>query len=71
VRWQKGDNAFRITVDAPEGTSGTVAIPTLGKAQAIYLDGNPTPVWTADSDDIPDHVNFTGITGAHTWAWSN
>ena len=39
VRWENGDNAFRMTVEAPEGTAGTVAVPTLGQTRAIYMDG--------------------------------
>jgi hypothetical protein len=76
-RWELGDNAFRLTVEAPDGTSGTVSVPTLGAARVIYRDG--VMVWngtaavngavaTATADG---YVAFSGITGSHTWAWSS
>lgn len=75
-RWELGDNAFRLTVEAPNGTTGTVAVPTLGSARVIYRDG--VMVWngtaavngavaTATADG---YIAFSGITGSHTWAWS-
>ena len=75
-RWQLGQDVFRITVEAPDGTSGTVAVPTLGAPRVIYRDGGE--VWngtaavtgaiaTATADV---YVEFAGVTGSHTWAWS-
>ena len=75
-RWQLGQDVFRITVEAPDGTSGTVAVPTLGAPRVIYRDG--VEVWnstaavngaiaTATADG---YVEFAGVTGSHTWAWS-
>ena len=75
-RWELGDDVFRLTVEAPAGTSGTVAVPTLGATRSIYRDG--VLVWngtaavngataTATADG---YVAFTGVTGSHTWAWS-
>jgi hypothetical protein len=74
-RWQLGDNAFRLTVDAPTGTSGDVAVPTLGQTRVIYMDG--VEVWDGSSAlnganaSLQDgYVTFAGITSSHTWAWS-
>ena len=75
-RWELGDNVFRLTVEAPNATTGTVAVPTLGSTRVIYRDG--VMVWngtaavngavaTATADG---YVAFSGITGSHTWAWS-
>ena len=76
-RWELGDNIFRLTVEAPNGTTGTVAVPTLGSTRVIYRDG--VMVWdgtvavngavaTATADG---YIAFSGITGSHTWAWSS
>jgi hypothetical protein len=74
-RWQLGDDAFRLTVDAPTGTSGDVAVPTLGETRVIYMDG--VEVWNgssalngASATEQDGYVTFAGITGSHTWAWS-
>jgi len=75
ARWELGDNVFRLTVVGPDGTSGTVAVPTLGSARVIFRDGiqvwdgtaavnGATAAATADG-----YVEFTGVTGSHTWAW--
>ena len=64
-----------FTVEVPEGTNGSVAVPTLGAPRVIYRDG--VQVWngsaavngavaTATADG---YVEFTGVTGSHTWAW--
>lgn len=74
-RWQVGDNVFRMTVEAPGGTSGTVAVPTLGSARVIFQDG--IEVWNgteavngATASATGDgYVVFSGVTGSHTWAW--
>jgi hypothetical protein len=74
-RWELGDGVFRFTVEVPEGTNGSVAVPTLGAPRVIYRDG--VQVWngsaavngavaTATADG---YVEFTGVTGSHTWAW--
>lgn len=75
-RWELGPDAFRLTVDAPDETSGSVAVPTLNESRAIYMDG--TKVWdgtqavngaTATQPD-DGFVVFTDVIGSHTWAWS-
>ena len=74
-RWQVGDNVFRMTIEAPGGTSGTVQVPTLGSTRVIYQDG--VEVWNgtaavngANAVATGDgYVAFSGVTGSHTWAW--
>jgi alpha-L-rhamnosidase len=75
-RWRRGDRdtSFTLTMAAPEGTSGTVVIPLLGRAQAIAMDGRV--VWPIDGrvSDVTaverdGAVHFSGITGSHTFAW--
>jgi hypothetical protein len=70
-----GDNVFRLTVVGPDGTSGTVAVPTLGSTRVIYRDG--IQVWDGSaavngataSATADGYVEFSGVTGSHTWAW--
>ena len=76
-RWELGDEAFRLTVEAPTGTSGIVAVPTLGSQRVIYRDGvevwnGTAPVNGADASATADgYVAFRGVSGSHTWAWSS
>ena len=75
ARWELGDNVFRLTVVGPDGTSGTVAVPTLGSTRVIYRDG--IQVWDGSaavngataSATADGYVEFSGVTGSHTWAW--
>ena len=74
-RWELGDNVFRLTVEAPEGTSGTVAVPILGSSRVIYRDGievwdGTAPVNGAIASATVGYVEFRDVTGSHTWAWS-
>ena len=75
-RWRRGDRdtSFTLTMAAPEGTSGTVAIPLRGRARAIAMDGRI--VWPSVGDasgvmaeERDGAVYFSGITGSHTFAW--
>ena len=74
-RWELGDDVFRLTVEAPEGTTGTVAVPTLGAARVIYRDG--VLVWDGSAAvngavavaTTDGYVEFAGVEGSHTWAW--
>ncbi|MCE9516273.1 MAG: hypothetical protein K8R24_10150 [Mycobacterium sp.] len=76
-RWELGDNVFRLTVEAPNGTTGTVAVPTLGATRVIYRDG--VMVWDGTAavngavatSTADGYIAFSGITGSHTWAWSS
>ena len=66
VRWDLSDTAFRMTVEAPNGAAGTVAIPKLGAPRIIYRNGSQAT--SAYEDD--SYAYFTGVTGSNTWAWS-
>ncbi|WP_157592504.1 alpha-L-rhamnosidase C-terminal domain-containing protein [Solirubrobacter soli] len=72
-RWARGNGSFTLTVDAPQGTSGTVRVPLFGRSRTIAMDG--TVVW---QDGAPQGVSaverdgaveFSGIAGAHTFAF--
>jgi hypothetical protein len=75
-RWVRGegDRSFALTVEAPAGTSGTVRFPLLGRSRTIAMDG--TVVW---QDGAPQGgvsavqrdgaVEFSGVSGAHTFAF--
>jgi alpha-L-rhamnosidase len=75
-RWRRGDGdaSFTLTMAAPDGTSGTVSIPLLGRSRTIAMDG--AVVW---QDGAPaggvaavakdGAVEFSGVTGVHTFAW--
>ena len=75
-RWARGahDSSFRLTVSAPPGTSGTVAVPVLGAARIVYEDGHL--VWNGSRGRDGSHaslhdgyVDFSGVQGTHNWAW--
>jgi hypothetical protein len=76
VRWRRdADAAFTITVEAPAGTTGRVAIPLLGEPRAIAMDGDTVwrdgePVGRAQARQDGDTVVFDGLTGVHTLAWA-
>ncbi|MFJ5269855.1 alpha-L-rhamnosidase C-terminal domain-containing protein [Streptomyces sp. NPDC088358] len=60
VHWtaRTGEDRFTLTVDAPKGTSGTIAIPVSGRAQSVAVNGKV--VWR--------HGAFTAapeVTGGH------
>ena len=75
-RWRRGDgnSSFTLTMAAPDGTSGAVVVPLLGRSRTIAIDGRV--VW---QDGVPaagvtaverdGAVEFSGITGSHTFAW--
>jgi hypothetical protein len=75
-RWRRGhgSSSFTLTMAAPAGTSGTVAVPELGRSRTITMDcrvvwrnGAPAPGVTAEKRD--GAVQFGGVTGTHTFAW--
>jgi Bacterial alpha-L-rhamnosidase 6 hairpin glycosidase domain/Bacterial alpha-L-rhamnosidase C-terminal domain len=75
-RWEvgAGNSSLRLTVAAPGGTSGTVAVPLLGSSRPIAEDGRVVwdgsgPVGGIQAYSDGSYVYFTGITGTHTWAW--
>lgn len=78
VRWQREerDSSFRLTVEAPPDTTGTVEVPLLGRDRDIAMNGRV--VWqdgrAADAGvkakRVGDRVVFTGVSGASTFAWA-
>jgi hypothetical protein len=77
-RWRRGEGnrSFTLTMSAPAGTSGTVAIPLLGRSRPIAMDGRM--VWPKNGRasgltavERDGAVHFSGITGTHTFAWGN
>ena len=75
-RWAlgPGSSSLRLTLAAPTGTSGTVAVPLQGARRVIAEDGvvvwdGSAPVGASAASDARS-VRFTGVTGTHTFAWS-
>jgi alpha-L-rhamnosidase len=75
-RWQvgAGSSSFKLTVTAPAGTSGTVAVPLLGASRVIAEDGRvvwngSAPVGGAQASTDGTYVFVASVTGTHTWAW--
>lgn len=75
VRWQRTDGGgFQLTVSAPEGTQGEVAVPLLGEQREIAMDGqvvwaDGTAAGGATAEQIDDAVVFRGLAGEHAFAW--
>ncbi|MEU8873767.1 alpha-L-rhamnosidase C-terminal domain-containing protein [Streptomyces javensis] len=79
VRWRRGagDDSFVLTVRAPEGTTGRVAVPLLHKDRTIAVDGrvawrNDRPAGDAGrgAHRVGDTVVFEGVRGTATFAWA-
>jgi alpha-L-rhamnosidase len=78
VRWERDTKrpSFRITVKAPGGASGTVAVPVFGARRTIGRDGRV--VWRrghavggAKAHRAGDYVRFIEPQrGVHTYAWA-
>ena len=75
-RWQAGSNAssFELTMSAPAGTAGTVAVPELGASCVIAEDGQivwagDAPVGSVSATETNGSVVFANVSGAHTFAW--
>jgi alpha-L-rhamnosidase len=75
-RWRHGDSdaPFTLTMSAPSGTSGTVAVPLLGHSRTIAMDGqivwqDGAPAAGVTAAERDGAVDFSGITGSHTFAW--
>lgn len=56
VDWSqdKAAGKFAMHVDAPDGTSGTIAVPTFGQPASIKINGKPVPT---NSDQSGDYVD--------------
>jgi hypothetical protein len=75
-RWHAGSNAssFKLTMSAPAGTTGTVAVPELGSSRLIAEDGQivwagGAPVGGVSASEVNGAVVFSNVSGAHTFAW--
>jgi alpha-L-rhamnosidase len=76
-RWARGagNRSFKLTVAAPGGTVGTVAVPELGGSRTVAEDGRV--VWRAGhavvggfaASEQAGTVRFAGVSGTHTFAW--
>ena len=70
-RWRRGRGSFKLTVMGPRGTSGVVAVPLLGHARKITLDGRV--VWPrgrrarAHARRRGHVVSFKKVAGEHTF----
>ncbi len=79
VRWERDTvrrHSFRITVKAPHGATGTVAVPLLGAKRTIGRDGRIVwtrghPVGGARARRAGNYVRFDEPQpGIHTYAWA-
>ncbi|MCG0289370.1 alpha-L-rhamnosidase C-terminal domain-containing protein [Streptomyces sp. PSAA01] len=79
VRWRRGagDDSFVLTVRAPKGTAGQVAVPLLHKDRTIAVDGriawhNGRPAGEAGrgAHRAGDAIVFEGVSGTRTFAWA-
>ena len=77
-RWERGDgdSSFKLTVIAPDGTSGDVGIPLLSAPRTVTMDGQV--VWAVDhavgnanAATSGDTVTISGVSGSHTFAWAD
>jgi Bacterial alpha-L-rhamnosidase C-terminal domain/Bacterial alpha-L-rhamnosidase 6 hairpin glycosidase domain len=75
-RWRRGhgSSSFTLTMAAPAGTSGTVAVPELGRSRTITMDcrvvwRNGAPLSGVAAEERDGAVQFSGINGSHTFAW--
>ncbi|HWF55141.1 MAG TPA: alpha-L-rhamnosidase C-terminal domain-containing protein, partial [Solirubrobacteraceae bacterium] len=72
-RWRRtgSGRSFELTIAAPAGTSGTVAVPLLGASRVIARDGRVA--WNGRQGRgarlLDGAVVFSGVTGRHTYAW--
>ncbi|MFC9222587.1 alpha-L-rhamnosidase C-terminal domain-containing protein [Streptomyces hygroscopicus] len=78
-RWRRGagDDSFVLTVRAPDGTAGRVAVPLLGQDRTIavngriaWRDGHPAGNAGHGAHRVGDAVVFEGISGTATFAWA-
>jgi alpha-L-rhamnosidase len=75
-RWRRGHggSSFTLTMRAPDGTSGTVAIPERGHSRTITMDcrvvwRNGAPAAGVTAEERRGAVQFSAIKGSHTFAW--
>ncbi len=75
-RWISKKGKFRLTVEAPGGTSGVVAVPLLGahrtisrNGQIVWKEGRARNHSRAISDGT--YIRIPQAAGTRTYAWSN
>ena len=77
VSWRQGAAvaSFRLTLDAPHGTSGSVWVPSTGPSHVISRDGRV--VWRhgvgvhgVSAHTQGGYVVFERQAGSHTYRWS-
>jgi hypothetical protein len=75
-RWRRGsgDRSFVLTAGGPKATTGTVAVPLLGRDRTIAEDGRIVwrgghPVRGVRAARDGDYVRFVQRAGSHTYAW--
>jgi Bacterial alpha-L-rhamnosidase C-terminal domain/Bacterial alpha-L-rhamnosidase 6 hairpin glycosidase domain len=71
-RWEARDGSFKLTISAPAGTSGTVAVPLFGGAETIAENGRI--VWSegaprggAAAKEADGTVVFSNVRGTETF----
>lgn len=76
-RWRldRVARVFMLTVEAPEGTSGTVAVPLVARGGVIAMDGRivwrgPRREGERSAKDAGHAVEFRNLSGHHTFAWA-
>jgi hypothetical protein len=76
VRWRTDSRGatFQLSVSAPIGATGSVSVPLLGAPRVIAEDGHI--VWDgqravngAHAHIVDGSVQFSAVTGRHTYAW--
>lgn len=77
VRWRRGrrDRSFELTAIGPAGSSGTVAVPLLGRGRTIARDGRIVwrrgrPARGVDAHRADGAIVFAQGAGRATYAWS-
>jgi len=77
VLWRRGqgDRSFVLTVEAPAGTRGDIAVPLLGARRTIAMDGKiiwsgSAPMAGVSAMGGPDAVIVKAVQGRHTLAWT-
>ncbi|WP_222851026.1 alpha-L-rhamnosidase C-terminal domain-containing protein [Phytoactinopolyspora mesophila] len=76
VRWERTENRFALTVEPSQDGEGEVAVPLLGAAREITMDGevawrDGSATGGVSAYQRGDAVVFGGIRGEHTFAWGD
>ncbi len=75
-RWRHAtdNSSFQLSMAAPDGTTGSVVVPLFDRSRTIAMDGHAVwqdgaPVGNVTATAKDGAVEFSGVTGAHTFAW--